>query len=221
MTDIIDVVKEGIIEEQIRWDARVNSNDVQVKEEDGHVTLQGTVPTYLDRIAATNAVWRLPGVRSVDNQLAVQYPPNFTLPDNDELHSDIEHIIRKHAVLDEKNIEIRVESGHVDLGGTVNKYWQKDLAEELVANVAGIVQITNRLAVTPQESAADEATAKDIVDALSRINAVDVNEVDVKVKDGHATLNGIVPNLEAYKRANDVAAFTFGVIDVENNLTIA
>jgi hypothetical protein len=43
----------------------------------GSVTLDGTVHTFADHVAALHAAWGLPGVRRVHDGLAIQLAPSF------------------------------------------------------------------------------------------------------------------------------------------------
>jgi len=49
---------------------------------------------------------------------------------------------------------------------------------------------------------------------------IDVNTVDIKVKDGIVTLSGTVPNQSACNAAQEVAANTMGVIELNNQLEL-
>lgn len=217
---VTNSLNKNVVYAQLHWDSRVDAENVDVHVEDGQITLSGTVPTYVDRLAASEDAWRLPGVTSVSNELIVKYPAQFNTPTDTDIKAHISHVFEWHPTLDAGDIEIVVRSGHVELDGIVDSYWHKLAAESVVANTAGVVQISNRLAVVPQENAADEDTARDIVDALNRSQLIDAEAIDVMVENGHVTLAGSVPNADAYRLAHNIAAFTFGVIDVDNKLDI-
>lgn len=213
-------VEKSVIEDQLRWDTRVIETHIDVDVEDGHVTLSGKVPTYLDRMIAENDVRHLPGVRSVINQLIVEYPMQNGSPSDEEVREYISGILRGHPTIDESNVQVMVSSGHVQLEGTVGSYWHKVLVDDIVASASGVVEISNRLAVVPYENAADEDTAKDIMNAMHRSPLIDAGDINVKVEEGRVTLSGSVPTADAYRAANDAAAYTFGVIEVTNHVVI-
>jgi len=213
-------ISPTIIEEQLHWDTRLDAENIQVTVADGHVTLTGSVPTYFDRMIATEDVWRVQDVVSVDNQLAVKYPSHIKVPTDEDIKQYLAHILLWHPTINSNEITLHVNNGMVDLEGTVDSYWQKLTVEEMVANTFGVVNLSNRLAVVPQDDAADEETAKDIMDALHRAQAINADDIDVKVKDGRVKISGSVPHADAYRTARDIAAYTFGVIDVDNKLII-
>jgi osmotically-inducible protein OsmY len=60
------------VTDELFWDPRVNSSEITVSAEGGHVTLRGTVGTFRETREAKNAAERVLGVTSVDNRLKVR-----------------------------------------------------------------------------------------------------------------------------------------------------
>lgn len=217
---ILEKINKTLIEAQLNWDSRIDAQDIHIQVDDGHVKLIGSVPTYLDRVIANNDVWQMPGVRSVRNDLIVKHPPGLTVPTDAEIETYLGHVLKWHPSIEASRIDVIVRNGHVELDGTISSYWHKLAVEEIATNTTGVINITNRLAVAPADDEADAATAVDIVDALRRTRHVDADAIDVMVKDGYVMLSGHVPDSAAYDAAQNAAAYTFGVIDVKNNLEI-
>lgn len=59
------------IEAAILRNASLDAKGIQVKAEDGKVTLEGTVYSWLEKEQAEDAAWSAPGVTEVDNKLVV------------------------------------------------------------------------------------------------------------------------------------------------------
>ncbi len=59
------------IEAAILRNAFLDSKGIQVKADDGKVTLEGTVYSWLEKEQAEDAAWSAPGVTEVDNKLVV------------------------------------------------------------------------------------------------------------------------------------------------------
>src|SRR6267378_6147278 len=60
--------------EELKWDARVQPNEIGVAVKDGIVTLLGWVDSYTKRWAAEEAAHRVRGVKAVVNDLEVRLP---------------------------------------------------------------------------------------------------------------------------------------------------
>src|SRR5260370_7593288 len=73
-------IRAEVIDE-LKWDTRVQSNEIGVAVKDGIVTLTGWVDSYLKKIAAEEAAHRVPGVKAVANDIEVPLPASAEPPD--------------------------------------------------------------------------------------------------------------------------------------------
>jgi osmotically-inducible protein OsmY len=193
-------IKRNIMK-HLAWDARVNVGPIDVVIEDGAVQLKGMTATYGERMAAYEDVWAVPGVVSVQNQLVVTPPDDFVRPTDDEIQDNIEAILRLHPALDSFNIEPIVNDGYVELRGTVDAYWKKQRAESMIADIAGVIDIQNKISVEPEELTPDDAVADMVEQALASNVYTDVSKIRVSVESGLVTLSGTVPTWNAYGEA--------------------
>lgn len=106
------------------------------------------------------------------------------------------------------------------MDGTVDAYWKKVRAEKLVADVSGVLDIINRLTVVPSHDIVDESLAEEIINALSRINGIEVSHIDIEVNDGHVLLRGSVPDWNAFRAVENTVHSAGGIRDVSNDLLI-
>src|SRR3981189_1526578 len=66
-----DQIKMDVLDE-LKWDARVQPNEIGVAVKDGVVTLLGWVDSYTKRWAAEEAAHRVRGVKAVANEIEVK-----------------------------------------------------------------------------------------------------------------------------------------------------
>ena len=59
------------IESALKRNAELDAKSIRVTVKDGTVTLEGSVDSWSARVAAEDAAWRAPGVKSVRDRLAV------------------------------------------------------------------------------------------------------------------------------------------------------
>ena len=62
---------KAAIEEALKRSAKIDASRIKVETDGDKVTLRGTVRSWSEREEAERAAWRAPGVRIVDNRIAV------------------------------------------------------------------------------------------------------------------------------------------------------
>jgi hypothetical protein len=67
--------------DELRWEPKVQSNEVGVIAKDGAVTLTGEVHTYAEKLAAERAAKRVKGVRAVAADIRVKIPSRLATSD--------------------------------------------------------------------------------------------------------------------------------------------
>ncbi len=209
------------VREQLAWDTRVDSSNIEVDVVDSTVILAGTVPTYPDRNQAQTDALQVPGVTAVDNRLVVSFPSAYVIPADSEISFNVTSALSWSPSVDATRIHVAVDQGIVTLSGTVDSYWQKHRAEEIAANTSGVTDVRDELTVSPTAPAAvDEDIRREIVAALERNTSIDTSGVSVEVNNGLVTLTGAVPDYAAFRTVEDAARYTTGVLEVNNTLTI-
>jgi len=206
------------VREQLAWDTRVDSANIEVDVVDSTVILSGTVPTYPDRNQAQTDALQVPGVAGVDNRLVVSFPSAYVIPADAEISFNVTSELSWSPSVDAIRIHVAVDQGVVTLSGIVDSYWQKHRAEEIAANTSGVTSVRNELTVAP--AAVDEDIRSEILAALERNTSIDISRVNVEVNNGVVTLTGAVSDYAAFRAVEDAARYTSGVLEVNNNLTI-
>ncbi|WP_076011689.1 BON domain-containing protein [Alteromonas abrolhosensis] len=141
--------------------------------------------------------------------------------------------------LDSFDINTDVKDGNVVLTGKVENSVDKKLAEELVANIDGVVSVDNKLTIVADddmdsdlsddaEDAVDEGTSE-LTDAkiatvikTRLLMDTDISgfDIDVDVENGVVTLTGEVDSDAERDLAVEIAKNASDVKDVENNLRV-
>jgi osmotically-inducible protein OsmY len=216
---IDEKIKKNVTD-QLYWDHRVDASDVQIEVDDGVVTLSGNVPSFTAKDAAYDDTWFVDGVRLVLNDLDVEYVTERKMPTDEDIQRYVIDKLRWNPDLAAYKIEVSVSRGWVTLEGTVDAYWKKVRARMEASEVIGVLGVTNKLAVVPTESIEDERIAEDVIAAMDRHVLVNPQEVNVRVNDGVVTLTGTVPSWRVKTAAHDAALYTYGVIDIVDELDV-
>jgi osmotically-inducible protein OsmY len=209
-----------LVVDTLYWDSRVDVSDVDVEVKDGIVTLRGTVPSYAIKQAALFDVWKVPGVRKVDNNSFVRFPSTAKTLTDAEIEASIMKQLDWNSSTSNENIQVQVKKGEVKLEGHVDAYWKILRAQQIASDIIGVIEIENKLTVVPTEAVTDQVVATDIVNAIDRSQDVNAKEVDVRVKDGIVTLSGTLLSHSAREAALECAYNTYGVKDVRNRLNL-
>lgn len=214
-----ETIKKEVVD-QLYWDNRVDADDVTVHVDNGVVTMKGTVPTHGARSSAVTDTWMIDGVTSVEDQIDVELEPTVEIPTDAEIRNNIQNILSWNTDIDVMDIDVSLEGGVVTMEGTVDEYWKKWKAVELVSDVSGVIDVLDEMTVVPTGSFIDKDIAETINDALDRNLYIDAEDITVEVEHGKVTLTGVVPTNFVRSKAGDIASYTAGVIDVHNNLVV-
>jgi osmotically-inducible protein OsmY len=213
-------IKKDLID-RLFWDFRVDASKVKAEVSYGKVTLTGSVPSYMARNAAFDVACGIPGVKEVINLLRVAYSPISSVLTDVEIEGRIKDTLAWNPDIYSVGIDVLVRGGKVRLYGSVNSYWKRCDIENIIASQQGVISVENHLSVVPSNSRSDKEIAKNISAALERNVYVDAEKITVKVVKGNVTLTGTVPSHYALYKAYDAAAFTPGVIQVDNFISVS
>ena len=194
---------------------------VNVSVQDAVVTLSGTVPSLWLKEEAITRARKADDVGSVVADLAVMKGEG-----DQRLADEIAKRVRQYvfySVYDD--IEAFVRDGIVTLGGKVTMPYKASAIANLVARVHGVREIDNQISSLPVSSFDDQlrvAIATQIYrDPLFWNYAIQVNPpIHIVVENGRVTLKGVVMSEVERRVAESTARGTFGVLSVENRLTL-
>lgn len=126
----------------IAWDTTIPDDKIQVKVQNGWVTLSGEVNWNFQRIAAENAVRKLSGVVGVANLITV-YPH----VDASNIKHRIDEALKRSAELDAGGIHVSVSDGKVTLRGKVRAWREREVAEVAAWAAPGVTSVEDQLTI--------------------------------------------------------------------------
>lgn len=235
--EILSAVQDALL-----YDPRVNSFNLDIKVTNGYITLRGVVDNIAAKKAAVSDARNTVGVVRVNDLIKVRPLSEF---DDEAIATDVRAALLRNPVTESYEINVAVDNGVVRLSGVVDTYYEKGVAENVAQRASGVVLVRNYLVVSEPGvitynpyvydwsiydfSWYDDATFAtnksdweiklDIEDELLWSPFVDVNDIDVTVNAGVATLTGTVESWMEYNSARE-NAYDGGAIAVINKINV-
>jgi osmotically-inducible protein OsmY len=208
------------VERYLERDDRLSAGQIDVDVKGTNVKLDGKVKNYNALRAAENDAYMVLGVKTVDNYLSVEPVLTTEKPDDIAVEARIRNILLWDQRVDATDTEITVDKGQVEINGSVYSFWEKQLVEEVVLSVEGVVDVNNNLVVNTRHDINDELIADRVYEALSVSPYVNTDDIDVVVNNGMVTISGNVQSYMAASDAHDALLYLPGVRGIANNLSI-
>jgi osmotically-inducible protein OsmY len=204
------------IEQELRWDPKVNAAQIGVSVDKGVVSLLGAVDTFPEKWAAEDATKRVCGVRTVAQDLTVKLLLDHVRTDSD-IATATQNAL-KWDVYVPNAVTAKVHQGAITLEGQVTWNYQREAAARAVRYLAGVVSVFNAITLKPQTSSSE---VKDKVSAaLQRHASADAKSIHVNASGGKVTLTGHPSSWQAVEDAVDAAWSAPGVTEVDDQLQI-
>jgi osmotically-inducible protein OsmY len=207
-------IQENVMAE-LKWDAKLQPNEIGVTVKDGIVTLTGWVDSYLKKWSAEDAALKVGGVRAVANDVQVKLT-------SERIDSDIAaaalRAMEWDAFVPSDKVQVTVSNGWVTLKGEVEWQYQKQDAERVVRRLLGVKGVSNLITVKPNANPSE--LKKKIESALVRNAELDAKRITVEVQGSKAILKGTVRAWAEKEEAERVAWSAPGITAVENRITV-
>jgi len=155
-----DLVRDALIEEPALLNCRIRlwvkghpelardpdaaTGAIDIRVEDGVVTLDGDVPGLGQKRLAGALAWWVPGSRDVVNGLGVTPAEQDS---DDEITDAVRLVLEKDPFVNPDQIRVATHGGMVTLGGLVPTESERDMAEHDAWYVFGVENVVNRIAV--------------------------------------------------------------------------
>src|SRR5690348_3004106 len=146
--------------DELFWEPAIDSREVAASVHEGEVTLRGTVGSYREKRMAADAIERLEGVKSVQNELEVHPLHGFARDDAEVRGAVLQAMMLNTAV--PSTIDATVRDGVVTLTDAVDWQYQRREAEIVAGNVPGVIMVDDdvQLARRPQAKDVEKSIEK-------------------------------------------------------------
>jgi osmotically-inducible protein OsmY len=203
--------------EALNSEPALNAALIRAESVDGAVTLAGQVGSLAEKWYAERAVRRVPGVRAVTVQIAVQLLQSGHRHD-DEIARTANQVLRWTTSLPKDSVDVAVEDGWLTLTGEVCWEHERRAAVAAVRLLAGLRGLTDLISVRDRVSRA--AVMDGVYAALRRLAAGNVPKIMVEVHGAQVTLSGEVHSWAERASARRSAWGTPGVYSVVDRMTL-
>jgi len=205
------------VEAELTFDPLVDAADITVRNMNGDVALNGTVPSYPQYLEAAAAAQRVAGVKNVHNHLEVVLP-DADYRDDAMLTTAANNALTLNITVPD-GVEATAHDGNLTLTGIVTYGRQRDAAELAVAGLTGVRNIRDDIEISYDADPVDVTLL--VQDALDR-NALIADDSDVSVDTTGNTvmLRGHVRTWAERDAVVGAAWMAGGVLEVDDELEV-
>jgi osmotically-inducible protein OsmY len=205
------------VELELNYDPLVETTDITVKNINGDVALNGTVPSFPQYLEAAAAARRVSGVKKVSNHLEVVLSPG-NYRDDATLSTMANNALTLNIAVPD-GVEATAKNGNLRLTGTVSYGAERTVAEDTVAGLIGVRNLSDDIEIRNDADPFDVTMY--VQDALDRYALIlDDSDVTVDTDGNTVTLSGHVRTWAEHDAVIDAAWMAVGVYDVRDNLYI-
>ena len=205
------------VEAELRFDPLVDPADIAVRNINGDVALNGTVPSYPQYLEAATAAQRVGGVKNVHNHLEVVLSDD-DYRDDAMLTTSANNALTVNITVPD-GVEATAVDGNVTLTGVVTYGRQREAAELAVSGLTGVRNVRDDIEIGYDADPAGVAAG--VQDALDRYALIaDDSDVGVYTSGNRVTLTGHVRTWAEHDAVIGAAWMASGVSDVRDDLDI-
>jgi osmotically-inducible protein OsmY len=205
----------------------LKGDDINIKSQNGVVSLTGTVSEESHKALAKETVAGLSGVKSVDNRLVLKGERPAEKSDA-WLSAKVKTTLLFHRNVSAMT-EVNSKDGIVTLRGDASSQAEKDLTTEYTKDVEGVKDVKNEMTVsktskktgrTSMEKIDDASITAQVKVALLFHRSTSALNTKVETKNGVVTLSGKAGNEAEKSLTTKIVNDIKGVKSVKNRMTI-
>ena len=205
------------VERELSYDPLVDDSDISVKNINGDVALNGTVPSYPQYQEAAAAARRVSGVKRLQNHIEVVLPTE-DYRDDATLTTMANNALTLNITVPD-GVEATAKNGDLTLTGTVSYGSERTAAEQAVTYLTGVRNVKDDIEISIDADPTD--VTLNVQDALDRYSLIpDDSDVAVATSGNTVTLTGHVRTWAEHDAVVDAAWMATGVYDVLDNLYV-
>jgi osmotically-inducible protein OsmY len=204
---------------EFAWDIHIDETAIGVSARHGVVTLNGIVESWADKHAAEEAAHRVAGVLDVANEIEIKPSCSATRSDADVAEAVRAALTWNRFVPDQQIRSTVADQGAVTLTGTVRTLAQRDEAERVVRELAGVRYVQNQITIAGP-SVAEGALHETIKQALERHVAREADRIMIDVQGDTVVLSGGIASWRERRAVLGAAKGTPGVRRIDDRLRI-
>ncbi|HDS1706372.1 BON domain-containing protein [Pseudomonas putida] len=213
-----DLDLRDLVLEELEFKPDINAASIGVTVQNGVVTLSGHVNSYAQKVSAERTVKAMKGVRGLAEEIEVRLNKLEGTAD-DTIASRALNIIAWSSDANVEGIQVTVQKGTVTLEGQLDWQYQKEVIEQAIWRLSGVVGVHNRITLKARADVVD--IKRHIEDALKRGAEIEAGGIRVTVDGGVVKLEGKVHLLREREVVERAAWSVPGVSKVEDYLLIA
>jgi osmotically-inducible protein OsmY len=189
---------------------------VEISVHHGVVSLTGLVESYAQKWAIDRAVGRIVGVKDLRDYLHVR-PSDAATPDDRQIERAANRALGWDVRVP-KGIRAQVADGVLRLRGAVERFCQREAAEEAVRNLTGVRDIVNEISLLPAIPPAH--LTLQVEAALRRWLGPPSRLISVAAAQGVVTLRGVLPTFAMLGQIERAVWSIPGITRIDNQLRV-
>jgi osmotically-inducible protein OsmY len=204
------------VEQELRWEPSVHSEQIGVSVRNGVIELDGHVSSFYEKWGAERAALRVANASAIASEIIVDIPVGDVRSDEDIAVAATNQMEWNSLIPD--TVKLKVSDGWVTINGTAEWQYQREEAQRIFGSLLGVKGVSNEIQLKPKLTPT-EIRVK-LEDALRRNAQLNWQSISVEAMGSAVTLTGHVHSWMQYQEAEQVAFRSPGVSSVTNLLAI-